>query len=319
MNLHNEFFDQCVEKRNGEQDIFIINYKKAYQILNAHSVKTFVYHHEFEEFNNYLFKNDGRINAKELRKVEKKLFPFFTFNVYDKKNRGYNNLSYGEKMILTQLVSIFYKAVTSPRKSILIILDEPDISLHPSWQKKYLNQINHFLSKTNKNIQLLLSTHSPFLLSDIPKQNIIFLDTYKNMDEDVKNGTQKVGNCKVLKHDEVLDKKQTFGANIHTLLSDSFFMEDGLMGEFAKSKINEIIAFHEETEKKGADIDALTSEYQSKKDNFWQIQSIVGDEYLKQVLKNHLIEIEKKLLGKDRAKENEIKRTEAYLESLKHG
>ena len=36
-------------------------------------------------------------------------------------------------------------------------------------------------------------------------------------------------------------KLKTFGANIHTLLSNGFFMSDGLMGEFAKSKINETI------------------------------------------------------------------------------
>ena len=80
-------------------------------------------------------------------------------------------------------------------------------------------------------IHFIITTHSPFLLSDIPKQNIIFLDT----DEE--------GKCKVLKHDEVMNKKQTFGANIHTLLSDSFFMEDGLMGEFAKGKIEDVINF----------------------------------------------------------------------------
>jgi hypothetical protein len=38
------------------------------------------------------------------------------------------------------------------------------------------------------------------------------------------------------------DMKQTFGANIHTLLTDSFFMHDkGLMGKFAEGKINDVI------------------------------------------------------------------------------
>ena len=83
------------------------------------------------------------------------------------------------------------------------------------------------LEATDKNIHLIITTHSPFLLSDIPKQNIIFLDKDEN------------GNCKVV--DGLKEKKQTFGANIHTLLSDSFFMEDGLMGEFAKSKIDKAI------------------------------------------------------------------------------
>jgi len=190
MNLHNEFFDKCVEKQNSEQDIFVINYKKAYQILNAYSVKSFVYHHEFEKFNNYLLKNDGYINLEELRMVKKHLFPFFIFNVYDKKSRGYNDLSYGEKMILTQLINIFYKVVTSDKKSILIVLDEPDISLHPSWQKKYLSQIYYFLSKIDKKIQILLSTHSPFLLSDIPKQKEII--TIEQQSEYYKNVKQQV-------------------------------------------------------------------------------------------------------------------------------
>ena len=39
------------------------------------------------------------------------------------------------------------------------------------------------------------------------------------------------------------DGKQTFGANIHTLLSHGFFMKDGLMGEFAKSKIDDVIKY----------------------------------------------------------------------------
>ena len=48
------------------------------------------------------------------------------------------------------------------------------------------------------------------------------------------------GNCiNVSKH----IKLKTFGANIHTLLSNGFFMSDGLMGEFAKSKISEILDF----------------------------------------------------------------------------
>ena len=91
------------------------------------------------------------------------------------------------------------------------------------------------------NVHFIITSHSSFLLSDIPKQNIIFLDTYKKEDKEVKNKEQKIGNCKVLNHGDALSKKQTFGANIHTLLTDSFFMEGGLMGEFAKQKINEII------------------------------------------------------------------------------
>ena len=63
--------------------------------------------------------------------------------------------------------------------SYLFYFDEPDLSLHPNWQKQYIYQLLKLFKTFNKNIHFLFTTHSPFLLSDIPKQNIIFLDTYK--------------------------------------------------------------------------------------------------------------------------------------------
>ena len=76
----------------------------------------------------------------------------------------------------------------------------------------------------NKKFHLVFSSHSPFILSDLLKENVIFLE----------NGIQVY---------PFEDGKQTFGANIHTLLSHGFFMSDGLMGEFAKSKITKILRF----------------------------------------------------------------------------
>jgi len=115
------------------------------------------------------------------------------------------------------------------KKNIVLLVDEGENTFHPNWQKKFINYIKVFLENNYKNIniQLIFTTHSPFLLSDLPKQNIIFLDK------------DEKGNCIVA--DGLKNKKQTFGANIHTLLSDGFFMQGGLMGEFAKGKIDEAI------------------------------------------------------------------------------
>lgn len=41
--------------------------------------------------------------------------------------------------------------------------------------------------------------------------------------------------------DSLEDQKNTFAANIHTLLADSFFVKGGLIGDFSKNKINEVI------------------------------------------------------------------------------
>ena len=136
----------------------------------------------------------------------------------------YPNLSTGQETYLFQFAN-FYNAMKKDddiHNNCIILVDEGECTLHPNWQKKYINYLSNFLKDNfpNKNIHLILSSHSPFILSDLPKENVIFL----------KNGKQ-----------DNPDIEQTFGANIHTLLSHGFFMENGLMGEFAKSKINEAI------------------------------------------------------------------------------
>ena len=250
---------------------------------------------------------------------------FFNFDFIDEKGRRFSNLSHGEKALFGQLLNISYHIVKYPNRSNLFLFDEPELSLHPNWQKKYFQEIYNLLIKlNNKKIHIILTSHSPFFLSDIPKQNIIFLDTYKKEDEEVKNEKQRIGNCKVLTHEKVLEKKQTFGANIHTLLSDSFFMENGLMGEFAKNKIRTIKVAHRYILHRHKRKTLFT---QSSKrcrrllikqlSKFWQIQEIIGEPFLQKIVKNQLEEMELILLGKNEAIDNEIARLQALKASLR--
>ncbi|MPN30242.1 hypothetical protein SDC9_177705 [bioreactor metagenome] len=71
-----------------------------------------------------------------------------------------------------------------------------------------------------------MTSNSPFIASDLPLSNIIFLKKEKHQSIVV---------------DGLDEKRQTFGANIHTLLSDAFFIKDGLIGDYAKHKINGLI------------------------------------------------------------------------------
>jgi predicted ATP-dependent endonuclease of OLD family/polyhydroxyalkanoate synthesis regulator phasin len=145
---------------------------------------------------------------------------FFNFDMIDEKQRRFNDLSHGEQMLFGQLLNLYFFSDTST-DSLIFLFDEPEIALHPNWQRKYLNEVITLLRRLEKKYQFVLTSHSPFILSDIPKQNIIFIKDGKNVSDEV--------------------DIDTFGANIHTLLSHGFFMEDGLMGEYAKSKINEVI------------------------------------------------------------------------------
>jgi len=225
---------------------------------------------------------------------------YFDIHIFGKKEKFYENLSTGEKSMLRIRIYIenFISTIEEKRNIFYILLDEPANAMHPKWQKELLNYLIDSFKDRKEKFHFILTTHSPFLLSDIPKQNIIFLDKDEN-----------TGNCIVLK-DGLKEKKQTFGANIHTLLSDSFFMEDGLMGEFAKGKINEIKRFYDvfiKYQKNKKINKAYKCIYLKKRKKFWQIQSIIGEPFLKTVIKNYLDEIET-ILFQDKAKEIAIER-----------
>jgi len=233
-------------------------------------------------------------------------FKMFDIDLYS-NNINFKGLSDGEKSIYSKIVEVKYELMSNEIMNIFL-LDEPDNFLHPNWSREFIKILLDNIN--DEKVQFILTSHSPFILSDLPKENVIFLEKDKETGNCI-NATNKVN-------------INPFGANIHTLLSHGFFMKDGLMGEFAKEKIQSIIKYHEEILVK-----ELTKEENKKqreeekeiyekeyKTQFWQIQSIIGDNYLKQVIKNHLIEIEKIVLGNDEAKKEEIKRLKAQIELL---
>jgi predicted ATP-binding protein involved in virulence len=239
-------------------------------------------------------------------------------------------LSSGEEVFLNQFINLYYylndyiekktKFHISKDSSIILCIDEGELTLHPNWQKKYINYLLYFIKNNteNPNFHLICTSHSPFILSDLPKENIIFLDKYKKEDEEVKSGIQKIGNCKNIS--DKIDIVQTFGANIHTLLSHGFFMENGLMSEFAKEKIEAIKKFYELVKKcekvikESAKVKLTVQNiYLGYEKDFKHIQSIIGEPFLKTIMKNYLDELDILFYGKNKFLDNEIKR----LQSLK--
>ena len=206
-------------------------------------------------------------------------------------------LSAGERAFL-KLFSRFYTQVDRySSDNYCILIDEGTSNFHPQWQKEYLSTLIEILPKvlfdkdddTPKKIQLLLSSHSPFVLSDLPKEHILFLDK------------DKEGNCQVV--DGLTDKKQTFGANIHTLLTDTFFM-DGLVGNFAQQKINEVIKILDNPQNSTEDLKEVE-----------KIVNIIGEPILKRYLQKR---IDSKRLKKIDKNEEKIAWLEDELEKLKN-
>lgn len=74
-------------------------------------------------------------------------------------------LSSGEKqlmLILLKVLILKIQSLTNEDKCCVLIMDEPEISLHLEWQEKLINNI----LSLNENIQIIIATHSPGIIQD---------------------------------------------------------------------------------------------------------------------------------------------------------
>ena len=85
-----------------------------------------------------------------------------------------DDLSTGEKEILNKA---FYFFVNETKDSVILI-DEPEISLHPSWQSYILKVYKNLAQKFNN--QIIIATHSPQLIASTPNENLIILTKENN-------------------------------------------------------------------------------------------------------------------------------------------
>ena len=68
-------------------------------------------------------------------------------------------------------------------RNINLILDEVEICFHPEFQRRFvyelLGYIKRLFMNRNASFNILIATHSPFILSDIPQSNILYLEDGK--------------------------------------------------------------------------------------------------------------------------------------------
>lgn len=167
----------------------------------------------------------------------------FVYHVVNINSVHYNNVD-----VVAKLPLLKYKYIN-------VIFDEIELYFHPDLQRRFLFLIVEALKTIHiehiEGINILLVTHSPFVLSDLPKSNVLALS---NTNEDV------VG--------------ETFCANIQEMLGQNFFMEYS-MGKIAQKQVEEIFCIYNHI---------AGNEHVEISEEDWQrfsyVTSIVGDEYL---------------------------------------
>ena len=162
-----ELFNWSSEKNNGISSIkkLLNKYKTKEKVLFLSNYRQFENHFIIDNVNTIESEVESYINICQKFLYNKKL-------IMNKDSEGNidikildddsiireNDLSDGEKQIL----SIFSKLYFKEKKDIILLIDEPEISLNINWQKELIPSI----VKTGKCSLIVATTHSPFIFQN---------------------------------------------------------------------------------------------------------------------------------------------------------
>ncbi|WP_296333161.1 AAA family ATPase [uncultured Treponema sp.] len=273
LDLLSEFFHSNIYDYNELCDLQEELFNGEYKISDFKKVKSKV--KKLEEL-------CCKISGLKKSYFDKKIF-FDGYKKFDDDERHFEDLSSGEYNEFKYRYQVF--SILKEETLNTWVLDEAETFLHPDWCRSFLHDFlqcfrdiknipdnKKFVKDKSKNRivvvrkkefdfsdkkkNFIISTHSPFLLSDVTNDYIIYLER------------QKDGSTK-----QVLKDKNTFAGNIGELFTENFFMENTI-GDFASEKIRKIIK--KLKSKKTIDYEKMTK-YKSLID-------CVGDDLLRTLL-----------------------------------
>ena len=138
---------------------------------------------------------DGLVLKTKFKGISKDIKRDILFENDVKEDIKLDELSTGEQQLFIRALSLKMMGL----QDSIILIDEPEISLHPNWQNHIL-RVYQNIAKDGDN-QLIIATHSPQIVSSAPNESLRVL---------VKNGTDI----------EVKSFDKSYGAEIEEVLAD---------------------------------------------------------------------------------------------------
>ena len=124
-------------------------------------------------------------------------------------------LSSGEKQLFLRALSLKFLEVNNS----VILIDEPEISLHPQWQRKIID----VYKSIGENNQLIIATHSPHIVGSVKSENLRVM-------------TKDTDGIKIINNDNL---SETYGKNIGDILCTTMEL-DSLRNEDITNKLNKV-------------------------------------------------------------------------------
>ncbi|WP_294314988.1 restriction system-associated AAA family ATPase [uncultured Chryseobacterium sp.] len=142
-------------------------------------------------------------------------------------------LSDGEHQLLHTLgLCILYR-----KERCLFLFDEPETHFNPDWKARYITSVRNCFNDINPEAEMLITTHSPFIVSDSLPENVLMFEKYEN---------------------PINPNFNTFGASVNQITMELFNRIDTI-GDYSN---NEIEKYYEKL--KGDNADVLIKEINSK-------------------------------------------------------
>lgn len=156
----------------------------------------------------------------------KELLPYEIIGVSSGEYQYAKTLGAIDEYCIRMKVSAGRNRKTFVKPNFILLLDEPEAYMHPELCRQFIYRMNEILSKDSEksSIQILLTTHSPFLLSDVTSGQVIRLQS----DQD--------GYCRVLPKEE----SSTFAAGVHSIMAKEFFLTYTI-GEYSRQYVTGLI------------------------------------------------------------------------------
>lgn len=194
---------------------------------------------KIEDDSEYILLKYSKMNRNLFKELNEKLTNYVISK--ERLNKSYKyplivdtpnyHMSTGEGNLI-EIFSQLYTYLSMHEESsenIILLVDELETGMHLEWSRRLINILIKNLSEIlgtegkEKKIQLIFTTHSPYMLSDIKPGNVIMIE--KNQDTGYSEG-------KILQN--------TFAKNIQEIMKENLI--DNIYGDFALEKIDSMIS-----------------------------------------------------------------------------
>lgn len=167
---YNEFFNKIIEefkeqKNNpkGFEIDFVLNFHEILKIKNLVSLSKESENKKTKirkPLDTFLETMNEFVNSSDDGKIIKidEMGRVYFVTKYSQKPISIQYLSSGEKQLITFFTHLIFNVKSN--SSGIFVVDEPELSLHLSWQKIFVEKT----LEINKNIQLIFATHSPEII-----------------------------------------------------------------------------------------------------------------------------------------------------------